>query len=437
MPVTIVVGCQWGDEGKGKIVDLLSKEASVVARYQGGANAGHTVVRDGRTFVLHTIPTGALRPGVLCVLGHGVVLDPARFLEEVDALAGAGVDLEGEGRLAVSGSAHVILPYHKALEQARESGLRRVGSTLRGIGPAYADKMGRVGIRVADLQYPDFLLGAVRAVREETARQMGPGCMLDPVERVTDDLLAAGRRIARWVADVPRLLDDAVRAGRNVILEGAQGTMLDVDHGTYPFVTSSSSTAGGACTGLGLGPTRIDCVLGVAKAYTTRVGDGPFPTEERGDRDEALRAAGREYGATTGRPRRCGWLDLPVLRHAVRVNGIAALALTKLDVLDGVPVLPVAVAYETPLGRTEDVPADRTLFAQAKPVYREFEGWMRRTSGARELADLPDAARRYIAAIEEACAAEVALVSVGGDSEETIRGRSWPPARRNSPGVGR
>ena len=427
MAVTVVVGCQWGDEGKGKIVDLLAARADIVARYQGGANAGHTVVRDSRTFVLHLLPTGALHPHVRCVLGNGVVVDPGRLLEEIEDLQRAGIDLTG--RVALSGAAHVILPYHLLLDAWYESGARRVGSTRRGIGPAYTDKAGRSGIRVADLAHADLLPARVAPIRAEAGCIMRSEDTLPPVEEAVSGLVAAGRQLAPFIADVPRLLADAIDAGSAIVLEGAQGTFLDVDHGTYPFVTSSSPVAGGACTGLGVGPTRIDSVLGVTKAYTTRVGDGPFVSEESGARGEALRRVGGEYGATTGRPRRCGWLEWPMLRHAVRVNGLDGLAVTKLDVLDELDEIPVAMSYDTPLGSVNEWPTDLTVLESAKPVFRSFAGWKSSTRSARALSDLPKNARLYLDAIEEASGVPIAIVSVGSDACETIHTGASRPKR--------
>jgi adenylosuccinate synthase len=419
MAVTVVVGCQWGDEGKGKIVDLLAGHSDVVARYQGGANAGHTVVRGDRTFVLHLIPTGALHPGVQCVLGSGLVVDPQRLLDEAAELARAGIELAG--RLKVSGAAHVILPYHGLLDAWRERRAERpVGTTLRGIGPAYTEKAGRRGIRIADLLDPERLTRLVAVQREEAARMIGSDAELPAAADVAGRLAALGREIEPWIADVPKLMDEAIRAGRRVILEGAQGTMLDLDHGTYPFVTSSNSVAGGACTGLGIGPTRIDSALGVTKAYSTRVGAGPFPTEDGGERGSALRKVGGEFGATTGRPRRCGWLDFVVLRYAVRVNGLDSLVVTKLDVLDELETIPVAVAYDTPAGRVHDLPSDMRLIENAIPVYEAHEGWLASTRSARKLSDLPTAARRYLETIERECRVPISMVSVGSDAEETI-----------------
>jgi adenylosuccinate synthase len=418
MPVVVVVGCQWGDEGKGKIVDLLAAKADVVARYQGGPNAGHTVVRDGRTFVLHLLPTGALHPHVHCVLGNGVVVDPDRLSVEIADLEGAGFGLAG--RLTISAAAHTILPYHIALDTWYEQGARRVGSTRRGIGPAYTDKARRVGVRIGDLLRPESLRGPVGAIREEAERLIGSGAALAPVADVVASLAEAGRRLAPFVGDASVLAAQAIADGRRLVLEGAQGTLLDLDHGSYPFVTSSNATAGGACTGLGIGPTRIDAVWGVTKAYSTRVGDGPFVTEESGTRGDELRKAGGEFGATTGRPRRCGWLDFVVLRHAVRVNGLDGLAVTKLDVLDDLDSIPVATHYDNKSGSVTDMTSNLTRVEETKPVYRIFQGWRSSTRSARSMADLPVNARRYLDAIEEACGVPIVLVSVGSGAEATI-----------------
>ncbi|MBI4886259.1 MAG: adenylosuccinate synthase [Acidobacteria bacterium] len=420
MPFNIaVLGAQWGDEGKGKIVDMLAPHVSAVARYQGGHNAGHTVYVQGRKFVLHLIPSGILHPGVTCVIGNGVVVDPEALFREVDELGRMGVAVDG--RLRISEKAHVILPYHRELDVLSEArrGERKIGTTSRGIGPAYEDKIGRRGIRICDvLGDGDALAEAVREnvnarnriIREST---------LD-WKPVYDDLVAFGERIRPWAADVSLLLAQMMHEGKSVMFEGAQATLLDIDHGTYPFVTSSNASVGGICTGLGVPPRAIGGVLGVAKAYTTRVGEGPLPTELDGPLADRLREGGQEYGASTGRPRRCGWFDAVVVRYSARINGLDALALTKLDVLDGLPEVPICTGYRVGGRTVTDFPADLRLLARAEPVYETMPGWTTPTKGVTRMEQLPPAARRYIERLEAASGVECALVSTGSDRAETI-----------------
>ena len=421
MPKTsiAVLGAQWGDEGKGKIVDLLSPHFSAVARYQGGHNAGHTVYVQGRKFVLHLIPSGILHPGVTCLIGNGVVVDPQALFAEIDELATSGIGVDG--RLMVSEKAHVILPYHRELDVLSEArrGERRIGTTSRGIGPAYEDKIGRRGIRVCDL------LGDRAALAEEvrenvSARnQMIRDSTLD-WKPVFDQVVAAGERMRPWTGDVSLALHDLMARGETVLFEGAQATLLDIDHGTYPFVTSSNASIGGVCTGLGVPPRAIGGVLGVAKAYTTRVGEGPLPTELSGAQADRLRESGQEYGASTGRPRRCGWFDAVVVRYSARVNGLDALALTKLDVLDGLPEVLLCTGYRTSAGVLTEFPADLRLLAGAEPVYERLPGWNTPTRGATRLEALPEAARRYVRRLEEVTGVDCAIVSTGSDRGETI-----------------
>ena len=436
VPVTVIVGAQWGDEGKGKIVDLLAEDAEMVARCQGGPNAGHTVVLGTETFVLHLLPTGALRPGKTCVLGSGVVIDVSALLQEIADLERHGIEVES--RLRVDPRAHIILPYHRVLERADEAGAEagRIGTTLRGIGPAYARKAARRGIRVVDLLAPDRLHELLALNLAEVAARLGreavlaAGADLDR-EALHAEFVAHGKRLAPLVADVSVLVAGALAAGERVLVEGAQGTLLDLDHGTYPFVTSSSTIAGGALTGIGLGPRAIDRVIGVAKAYTTRVGLGPFPTELEPAAAAALRTAGGEFGATTGRPRRCGWLDLVGLRRAVRLSGCDALAVTKLDVLDGMESIPVCTAYE-PDPRGTWWP--EVELAAARPVYRMVEGWRSPTRGARTPDDLPRAAREYLDLIAAETGVPVVLSSVGSRRDDTV----WlgdPPVPSAPPAV--
>jgi adenylosuccinate synthase len=420
MPCTVVVGAQWGDEGKGKIVDALSARADLVARYQGGPNAGHSVVRDGRTVVLHLVPSGMLESGRRCLIGNGVVVDLLKLREEVAGLERLGLGVRG--RLGVSPAAHLILPYHRAVEAAAESGPGAIGTTGRGIGFAYRDKAARTGIRFGDLADPAaFQAAAERNLARlrlefpeaEALRAMSGASLWSELEDA-----------ARWAlpmaTDVGAELYGALRAGQHVLLEGAQGTLLDLDHGTYPFVTSSAASAAGAPLGVGLGPRAVDRVIGVTKAYATRVGNGPFPSEMPEAVAAHLREAGEEYGATTGRPRRCGWLDLPALRYAARVNGLDHLVITKLDVLDGFDEIRVAVAYEADGRRLTEFPTDARSLARCRPVWRSFPGWRSSTSAARRWDDLPGRAREYLEWIERECGVAIATVSVGAEREAEI-----------------
>jgi adenylosuccinate synthase len=416
-----VLGAQWGDEGKGKIVDLLTPQFRIVARYQGGHNAGHTVYVNGRKFVLHLIPSGILHPGVVCVIGNGVVVDPVALFAELDEIAGMGID--ATGRLLVSDRAHVILPYHRELDVLAEArrGERKIGTTSRGIGPAYEDKIGRRGIRVGDLadQSDDGALAT--AVRENVAarnRLMGNADM--KWQHVLGDMRRLWPRLQPLVADVSLYLHRAIADGQPVMFEGAQGTLLDIDHGTYPFVTSSNATAGGAATGLGLGPRAIGTVIGVAKAYTTRVGAGPLPTELTGALGERLRETGQEYGASTGRPRRCGWYDAVAVRYAVRVNGLDALAITKLDVLDGLETLDVCTAYRYNGSLLTEMPGDTAQLAGCEPVYESLPGWTTPTRGITKFEKLPAEARHYIRRLEETSGVPAAIISTGSERDHTI-----------------
>jgi adenylosuccinate synthase len=420
MSVVVIVGAQWGDEGKGKVVDLYTEHANVVARFGGGANAGHTLVVDGQKLVTHLLPSGVLHPGKKCVLGAGMVVEPRVLLEEIDGCKQRGL-LADDNDLLLSDRAHVILRYHRDIDALRESRAGAIGTTKRGIGPAYEAKMARRGVRVADLLRED----RVRPLLEQNLSEVNPyvtrlgGKPYDLNELVTE-ALELGQKLARYVADTSRFVYDAIRRGESVLCEGAQGALLDVDHGTYPFVTSSSTLAGGACTGLGIGPTEIDAVVGISKAYATRVGAGPFPTELHGEDGDKLREAGGEYGATTGRPRRCGWLDLPALRLAVRLNGMNGIALTKLDVLKAMKHVKACVAYKLD-GRTlDELPLDAADLARVEPVYETFEGLSADLSQARDLDDLPPAARRYLARISDLAGVPLYLVSVGPGRAETM-----------------
>ncbi|MBI2896964.1 MAG: adenylosuccinate synthase [Deltaproteobacteria bacterium] len=417
MPVVAIIGAQWGDEGKGKVVDLYTEFAQVVVRFGGGSNAGHTLVVDGEKLTLRVIPSGILRRGTLCVLGQGMVIDPEVLLGEMDTLAGKG-HLEGRS-LAVSRHAHVVLPYHQLVDELRESGPGAIGTTKKGIGPAYEDKAARRGIRFVDLADRPLLrakLERATAAWKPTIESLG-GEPPEPAA-IFETLAAQAEKIVPLLADTAALLHDELARGRSLLLEGAQGTLLDLDHGTYPFVTSSSCTVGGAITGSGLSPRRIDRVIGITKAYATRVGAGPFPTELGDEAGNHLRRVGGEYGSVTGRPRRCGWLDLPALRRAVLLNGFDGLALTKLDVLTGMPEVKACVAYEIDGRRHELCPTD--AIDRAVPIYETFPGWTEPTDGARTLADLPAPARRYVESVESLAGCPVVLVGVGPAREQTI-----------------
>lgn len=415
----VVVGAQWGDEGKGKLVDVMAEKADLVVRYQGGANAGHTVVVGDRQVILHQIPSGILHPGVLCVVGNGVVLDPETLFAELDKVAAQGVDVSG--RLFISDRAHVVLPFHKLLDRAREI-QQQIGTTGRGIGPAYEAKIGRRGIRVADICRGTGIREML-AVRIDDAnaqlRMMGSDELadLDAHLRLVE---VAAERLSPLAADTGRLVYRSLRDGRKVLLEGAQGALLDVDHGTYPFVTSSTTTAGGAAVGVGIGPTEIDGVLGVVKAYTTRVGNGPLPSDAGPEAGEQLRQLGGEFGATTGRPRRCGWFDAVVVRYSAMVNGLTGLAVTKLDVLDTFAEIPVAVGYRLDGKACDWMPSDVDLIGRVEPIYEILPGWQQSTAGARTMADLPPAARAYVDRIQDLAETPVRYVSVGTRRDQII-----------------
>jgi adenylosuccinate synthase len=418
----VVVGSQWGDEGKGKVVDVLTPHADVIVRYQGGNNAGHTVVVGREKFVLQSIPSGVLHPGRRCIIGCGVVIDPASLIEEMESLVQRGIALDGN--LFISKNAHLIMPYHPALDRASEAklGARRIGTTGKGVGPAYVDKAARVGIRMADLLDERLFREKLEINIAQKNRLLRE--IYDAPTFAVDEILTPYLRYAGWLApyitDTALLLARWVDAGYAVIFEGAQGTMLDVDHGTYPYITSSSTTAGGAATGTGVPPTRIDGVLGVSKAYTTRVGGGPFPTELHGEMAERIRARGNEYGAVTGRPRRCGWFDAVVGRYAVRINGFETIALTKLDVLDQCDVIRVGTAYRYRGELITEFPEEERIWSEAEPVYEELSGWQSPTAGVRKLADLPTKARQYLDRLAELLGVPIGLISTGAVRDETI-----------------
>jgi adenylosuccinate synthase len=417
--VVVVVGAQWGDEGKGKLVDVLAERADWVVRYQGGANAGHTVDLGDRSFVLHQIPSGILHPGVRCAIGNGVVLDPDTLFDEIDGLVKAGVDVEG--RLYVSERAHLVLPYHKLVDGASASS-KAIGTTGRGIGPAYEDKVARRGVRVLDLRHPERLRGVVEKGAEHARARLarnGSDQAVD-VEATLDLLAHLAPRLLPLAEDVSLKVHRAIEASAAVLLEGAQGSLLDIDHGTYPYVTSSNTTAGGACVGVGIGPTAIDRVLGVVKAYTTRVGNGPLPTELAEPLQSEVRTLGNEFGATTGRARRCGWFDALVVKYATRVNGLSDLAVTKLDVLDTLDRLALCVGYEIDGEVHDEFPGDLLALEKVVPKYEWFDGWQRSTAGARTLAELPREARSYLDRIEALVEAPITYVSVGTRRDQII-----------------
>jgi adenylosuccinate synthase len=418
----VVLGAQWGDEGKGKIVDVLSERFQAVARYAGGHNAGHTVIIGEQKFVLQLIPCGVLRKGCKGIIGNGVVLDPIALLKEVGKLRALGMPIDEQ--LVISNRAQVILPYHRMIELAAESapGRKKIGTTSRGIGPAYEDKMARSGLRVVDLLRPDLLkthIEAACAEKNAIVSALFGAATLDPA-KMYDEYVAAAEKIRPFVADTGRMLNKIIAAGGSVMFEGAQGTMLDIDHGTYPFVTSSSATAGGAATGTGVGPTAIGTVISVTKAYVTRVGEGPFPTEIHDPIGDHLRARGNEYGAVTGRPRRCGWLDMPMLRYSNQVNGAEWLVITKMDVLDELAEIPICVGYEINGKKTDEVPADVFGLESIKPVYTTLKGWRQSTEGITEFEKLPQAAREYLRFQERESGARIGMVSTGPDRNQTM-----------------
>jgi adenylosuccinate synthase len=421
MPAIVLLGAQWGDEGKGKATDLLGDRVDYVVRYQGGNNAGHTVVIGDQKYALHLLPSGILSPNVIPVIGNGVVIDPAVLLTEIKGLNERGIDTS---KLKISTNAHLITPYHRTIDKVSERflGKSKIGTTGRGIGPAYADKINRIGIRVQDLFDPSILRQKIEAALHDKNQILikvfnRKGITVD---EVLDEYLGYAQILKPYVVDTALLLDQALKSGKNVLLEGSQGTLLDVDHGTYPFVTSSNPTAGGASTGSGIGPTKITRVIGILKAYTTRVGSGPFPTELFDADGDALRKIGGEVGVTTGRNRRCGWFDTPIARYAVRVNGLTDFFLTKLDVLTGWEKIPVCVAYEVDGVRVEELPASQTDFHHAKPIYEYLPGWKENISKAKSVDDLPNNAREYVKFLEKVSGAPISAIGVGPGRDETI-----------------
>ncbi|OGU13218.1 MAG: adenylosuccinate synthase [Ignavibacteria bacterium GWB2_35_12] len=421
MSVIVVVGSQWGDEGKGKIVDLLSQSADIVARYQGGANAGHTIVIDGKQYILHLIPSGILSKNVICIIGNGVVIDPVALMDEIHMLESHGVQVKG--RLFISHKAHLIMPYHKLLDQAseKENG-KAIGTTGRGIGPAYLDKAKRTGIRIVDLLDRKILEDKLRTNLDDNnaVLQKIYGFEELDVDSIVKTYLEFDKLIDPYIKDVTLMLNDAIVNGKKIFVEGAQGALLDVDHGTYPFVTSSNPTAGGACTGLGIPPTSISKIIGVVKAYTTRVGNGPFPTEQKNEIGEKLRATGVEFGSTTGRPRRCGWLDLVALKYSVMINGISEIAITKLDVLDDFDEIKLCTKYSINGKEISYFPADCPSLEKIIPIYETLPGWKKSLRGINNFDELPEETKKYFRVIEEFTGAKITIVSLSPDREDTI-----------------
>jgi adenylosuccinate synthase len=423
MNVTLVLGAQWGDEGKGKIVDILSKDADIVARYQGGANAGHTVVFNGKKFILHLIPSGILNPNSFCIIGNGVVIDPYALLEEIDLLGKFNISVDN--RLLISNKAHLILPYHKILDKvSEECSEKSIGTTGRGIGPAYVDKFARCGIRVSEILHPEILKNHLEKNFKEKiqliTKYYGKEVEEQDYNRQISDYLEALNKIKQYVADTTFFINRQIKDGKKVLIEGAQGTLLDVDHGTYPFVTSSNPTSGGACTGLGIPPTVITNIIGVAKAYTTRVGNGPFPTELKDETGEIIRKNGFEYGSTTGRPRRCGWLDLVALKYSIMINGINSLALTKIDVLSSFSEIKVCVKYQIDGNETTEFPSDSIILDNAKPIYQVLPGWNKSLAGINAYENLPSETKEYIKFIEDYLQIPVNIISTSPERTDTI-----------------
>lgn len=420
MPNIVIIGAQWGDEGKGKVIDIYARDADFIVRYQGGNNAGHTVVIGKDSFILHLIPSGILHKGRICVIGNGVVVDPAALIEEIGMLESKGIKIGN--RLFISRDAHVIFPYHKKLDELREAKKKKIGTTKKGIGPCYADKVARLGIRFVDLLNDEIFREKLQGNLEEKNAVFSKiygveGFSFDELRKEYTDY---AKKLKRYICDTAVMLNAAIKGRKRILFEGAQGTLLDVDHGTYPYVTSSNSTAGGAATGSGVGPTKIDKVIGVVKAYTTRVGEGPFPTEFRKDLMDKIREKGREFGATTGRPRRCGWFDSVIVRHAVMINGIDEIVVTKLDVLDCLDNLKICTAYKFEGRLYEDFPSDIKVLSNCEPVYEEIPGWKTDTTGVTSYSRLPRNAKNYLKKIQKILNVRIALVSVGSDRAQTF-----------------
>ncbi|MDR8391262.1 adenylosuccinate synthase [Aliifodinibius sp. S!AR15-10] len=422
MSIRVVVGAQWGDEGKGKIVDLLSKDADYVVRYQGGANAGHTLKFDDEEIVLHLVPSGIFNGAAKCVIANGVVIEPQALLDEIENILEMGIDLED--RLYISSSAHAILPYHKLLDQVKEKhrGDDAIGTTGRGIGPAYVSKVSRVGIRMADLFHEDILADKLKSNLKDINEALVHIYKEDPldVDKILNETLEVAEKLCPYITNTATLLHNGIENGEEILLEGAQGSLLDIDHGTYPYVTSSSPTAGGACTGTGISPRAIDHVMGITKAYCTRVGNGPFPTELTGETGEFLRSEGQEFGATTGRPRRCGWLDLVALKYAVRINGIDELAVTKIDILNNFEQIKVCTEYQVDGQTTKDFSPDLYEIENAEPVYKTFKGWQSDINKCTSIKELPSEAREYLDFIQDYLGVEMRILSSGPKRSETL-----------------
>lgn len=421
MPVRIIVGGQWGDEGKGKIVDILSSDADIVARYQGGANAGHTICHGDKKYVLHLIPSGILHTGVICVIGNGVVLDPAEFFKEIDALENLGINVRD--RLFISPHTHIVMPYHKTLDKIKEDALgsSQIGTTKRGIGPAYLDKIDRKGIRLIDLMDTSVITEKLKQNLDDKALLLKNSSEISDFNTLFQQVSDWGKRLKPFMNDTVSFLYSGIRSGKRILLEGAQGTLLDIDHGSYPFVTSSNATSGGACTGLGIGPGCVDEVMGIVKAYTTRVGNGPFPTELDQVTGQKIREIGSEFGATTGRPRRCGWLDLVQLKNATMINGLTELAITKLDVLDSFDEIKVCVSYQREGSIADECITDANWLSKVTPDYKTFKGWKTNTSTCKTIVDLPKETRAYLDFIEQFLnGPKIKIVSVGPEREQTI-----------------
>lgn len=421
MSTVVLVGTQWGDEGKGKITDMISQKADVVARYQGGNNAGHTVVVEDREFKLHLIPSGILYEDTVCVIANGVVVDPAVLIDELDSLAEKGIEVTD---FYISANAHVIMPYHRKLDQLEEvrKGKGKIGTTGKGIGPVYMDKIGRFGIRMSDLLEEEVLRNKLEKdlpLKNLTLEKVYEADTFE-VEELVTEYLEYGEKLESFITDTSHLINQRITQGDNVLLEGAQGTLLDIDHGTYPYVTSSNPIAGGACTGAGIGPTKIDGVIGIAKAYTTRVGEGPFPTELTGEMGNVIRNKGDEFGTTTGRPRRCGWFDATIVKYAKRVNGLTNLAVTKLDVLDGLDKIKICKGYKYKDEVLEEFPTDEAVLAECEPIYEEFAGWQEDTSKIREYDKLPKNAKEYLSRLSELVGTDISILSVGPKRSETM-----------------
>lgn len=419
MSTVVIVGAQWGDEGKGKIVDFLTQKADVVARYQGGNNAGHTVVIGSEKYVLHLIPSGILHKGIRCIIGNGVVVDPLALLGEMNTLRSRDIDIDNN--LYISRNTHIVMPYHVAIELEQEKS-KKIGTTGRGIGPSYTDKIARQGIRAIDMLRPDLFREKLRAnltvynyllINLYKAEPLSEG-------KIFDEYMGYAQQLGKFITDTALLINQEIDAGKNILLEGAQGTLLDIDHGTYPYVTSSNTIAGGACTGLGIGPTKINRILGIAKAYTTRVGEGPFPSELRDELGEAIRQRGGEFGATTGRPRRCGWIDIIALRYAASVNGLTGIALTKMDILDGMETVKLCVGYQYQGKFYDHFPTDLEVLTNCDPVFEEMEGWKESTIGIKDFNTLPANARKYIRKLEELLKTPIQIISTGQKRDEII-----------------